>query len=117
MTVRPADGPISLDTLIARATPTPRALPASDPARVYRPPPPRIDPPLAVVLVTTVATCECGRIHRMPNTSCLVRYDTSGMSNSVNFRRADIEGNPAFMRLPREHKEHTISVPFCEGCF
>jgi hypothetical protein len=57
----PAPGPIDLETLIDRATrPLPRRLP--DPPPLPRAPPAaRIDPPRAIVLVTTVATCQsCG---------------------------------------------------------
>lgn len=118
MTVRPAlaTGPIDLDVLIERSTrPLLRRLP--DPPPIPRAPPAaRIDPPQAIVLVTTVATCQCGRIHRMPNNAVLVRYDEHGLSNSIHYKREDVERD-LFMRLPREHKTHAISVPMCEGCF
>jgi hypothetical protein len=54
-------GPIDFDVLVERATrPLPRRLP--DPPPLPRAPPAaRIDPPRAIVLVTTVATCQsCG---------------------------------------------------------
>jgi hypothetical protein len=118
MTIRAADGLISLDTLVARARPAPRPAPATPPApRSYAPPAATIEQPRAVVLVTTVATCECGRVHHLPNTSVLVRYDHAGMANSVHYRRAEVEASAVNMHLPRERKEHAITVPFCEGCF
>lgn len=109
-------GPIDFDTLIERASaPLPRRLP--DPPPIPRAPPAaRIDPPQAIVLVTTVATCSCGRTHRMPNNAVLVRYDEHGLSNSIHYKREDVERD-LFMRLPRERKEHSISVPMCEDCF
>jgi hypothetical protein len=113
----PAPGPIDLETLIDRATrPLPRRLP--DPPPLPRAPPAaRIDPPRAIVLVTTVATCQsCGTVYRMPNNAILVRYDDAGLSNSIHYKRADIERD-LFRALPRERKDHSISVPICEGCF
>lgn len=110
-------GPIDFDVLVERATrPLPRRLP--DPPPLPRAPPAaRIDPPRAIVLVTTVATCQsCARTYRMPNNAILIRYDDAGLSNSIHYKRADIERD-LFRALPRERKDHAISVPICEGCF
>jgi hypothetical protein len=52
----------------------------------------------------------------MPNNAILVRYDDAGLSNSIHYKRADIERD-LFRALPRERKDHAISVPICEGCF
>jgi hypothetical protein len=109
--------PIDFDVLVERATrPLPRRLP--DPPPLPRAPPAaRIDPPRAIVLVTTVATCQsCGHVYRMPNNAILIRYDDAGLSNSIHYKRADIE-HDLFRALPRERKDHAISVPICEGCF
>jgi hypothetical protein len=117
LAARPDPGPIDLETLIDRATrPLPRRLP--DPPPLPRAPPAaHIDPPRAIVLVTTVATCQsCQRTYRMPNNAILIRYDDAGLSNSIHYKRADIERD-LFRALPRERKDHAISVPICEGCF
>lgn len=42
--------------------------------------------PKAVVLVVTVATCECGAVHRNANPNVMVRYDAEGFQNSVHYR-------------------------------
>jgi hypothetical protein len=52
----------------------------------------------------------------MPNNAILIRYDDAGFSNSIHYKRADIERD-LFRALPRERKDHAISVPICEGCF
>jgi len=73
--------------------------------------------PRAIVLVTTVYTCECGKVYRSPNPTVMLRYDTKGYENSVHYRRQDLErvANPSL--LPHEHKLLSRTVPFCEECF
>lgn len=71
-------------------------------------------PPRALVLVTTVYTCECGQQYRSPNPHVLVRYDAKGYENSVHYRRRDLG---LFAALDREHKLLHQSVPYCEACF
>ena len=71
--------------------------------------------PQALVLVVQVLTCECcGSVTRAPNPNTLVRYDHHGHANSVQYRQRELE---RFLALPREVKEHSLLVPFCEGCF
>jgi hypothetical protein len=71
--------------------------------------------PEAIVLVITVATCQCGRVHRLPNPAILVRYgDKSQHQNSIHHRRQSLEH---FMLLPHEKKELLIDIAFCEDCF
>ena len=71
-------------------------------------------PPQALVLVTTLYTCECGTTHRSPNPHVLVRYDNDGAANSVHYSRKTAE---RFTMLPREHKLFCKTVPYCEDCF
>ena len=70
--------------------------------------------PKALVLVVIVSRCECGAVHRSPNQNTLVRYDNAGRENSVQFTRRDAA---RFSMLPREVREHVVSVPYCEACF
>jgi len=120
---------IALDTLLARAAPAPRrpapqrlahaSLSALESASSLNPNgvrPPLLDQPLALVLCVTVATCQsCGSVHRMPGANVLVRYDRAGLQNSTHCRRETL--TPQMLGLPRDVKEFTISVPYCEGCF
>lgn len=71
----------------------------------------------AVVLVTTVYTCECGRVYRSPNPHVLVRYDRHGFENSIHYSRATIASFSTLAALPREHKLLERTVPYCEACF
>lgn len=71
-----------------------------------------LSPPTALVLLTTVATCECGLVHRLPNASVFLRY---GNDKSIHFRRASLPEIPE--GLPRLRQEHNLTVPYCEGCF
>lgn len=68
----------------------------------------------ALVLVTTVYTCECGETYRSPNPHVLVRYDSHGLQNSVHYSRATLN---AVHTTQREHKLILRSVPYCEACF
>lgn len=72
------------------------------------------NPPRALTLVTTTATCECGRSYTMPNRAVLVRFDKQGLSNAVHYDRQHL---PQYAHLPRERKTVHINVPFCEECF
>lgn len=110
--------PLSLDTLAARLVQPDR--PADT---LWQPPraPQRLTPhvpgahpdaPQALVLPITVATCAgCHSVTRSPSHYALVRYSL----NSYTFRysRADTASDD----LPREIREHTVTVPFCESCF
>lgn len=70
------------------------------------------DTPEALILVITTSHCECGASYRSPQPQVLVRY--AKFQNSVHYRR---ETARAFLALPREIKEHEVTVPFCEACF
>lgn len=70
--------------------------------------------PSALVLVTTVYTCECGRVYRSPNPHVLVRYDEKGYQNSVHYSRSSVS---PYFSLKREHKVIERTVPWCEECF
>lgn len=70
--------------------------------------------PSALVLVTTVYTCECGRVYRSPNPHVLVRYDEKGYQNSVHYSRSSVS---PYFSLKREHKVIERTVPWCEACF
>jgi hypothetical protein len=67
--------------------------------------------PKSLVLVTTVYTCECGKVYRTPNPNILVRYTDNV---ATHYRRQDL-GNLA--SLTREHKLVHWKVPYCEACF
>lgn len=111
--------PLSLDTLAARLVQPQRPTEAPwQPPRTPRPhlpphvPGARPDTPTALVLPVTVATCAgCHSITRSPSHYALVRYSI----NSYTFRysRADTASD----NLPREIREHAVTVPFCEACF
>jgi hypothetical protein len=130
----PARQFISLDTLVTRArggaklTPSPSAEFNSRPRpvprtladlerasslanRFVRPP----TPPSALVLWVTVATCDCGRVHRQAAPHVLLRYSEN--EHSFHLRRADTALDAAALALPREVREKSVSVPFCEECF
>lgn len=140
----PASQFLSLDTLVARATAAPstrvaqksvarqgasaafNSRPRSAPRtladlerdssiasgeRVVRSP----TPPSALALWITVATCSCGRVHRLPPTTVLIKYAEN--EHSVHYSRDDKALAEHMHTLPREVREKAIRIPFCEGCF
>ncbi len=126
---------ISLDALVTRAkggaklTPSPSAEFNSRPrpvprtladlerdssiaaGRFVRPP----TPPSALVLWVTVATCDCGRVHRQAAPHVLLKYAEN--EHSYHLRRDDSALDATALALPREVREKPVSVPFCEECF
>lgn len=81
-------------------------------------PPPRSvaarNAPRALVLPVVVCTCECGHVTRNINPSVIVRYDDGSQEGTVHFARRSLS---RYGDLPREVKEITANVPFCEDCF
>ncbi len=72
-------------------------------------------PPSALVMWVTVATCACGRVHRQSAPHVLLKYSEN--EHSYHLRRDDAALDASALALPREVREKTVSVPFCEGCF
>jgi hypothetical protein len=72
-------------------------------------------PPSALALWVTVATCACGRVHRLPPTTVLIKYAEN--EHSVHYKRDDAAVAALPTDLPREVREKQISIPFCEACF
>lgn len=115
-------GPIALDTLLARALPARPAPPSPRPAprtlteleAASASPRPLADTPVALVLSITVATCSsCGAVHRCPPTYLLARYSPN--EHTLHHSRADMTRLPP--DLPRERREIAVTIPACEACF
>lgn len=105
----------TLDTLLDRTRPRPRPSdPGNGPVAIPHRPRPSLDRdlPIAMLLVTLVKTCDCGRVHRCPNDYVLAKYSTTEMS----FRYSRAQASD-LLHLPREHQERTLRIPFCEDCF
>lgn len=119
-TLQPAARPIPLDTLLARHAPAaqrPEARPRSSPSiqdlrLPAAPPRPAADRPTALILCVTAWRCACGSTGRAPAAYALARYDING--HSFRYSRADTADCAS---LPRETRELTVTVPFCEECF
>jgi hypothetical protein len=63
-----------------------------------------------------VATCDnCASVHRLPPQSILIRYGEN--EHSFHFKRADAALDSTALALPREVREKSITLPFCEACF
>jgi hypothetical protein len=69
--------------------------------------------PLALVLPVSVMTCACGTVHRVPAGYTLAKY----AANAHSFRFSRAELSDADRALPRETREHALSISFCEECF
>lgn len=80
-------------------------------SHVVRPP----TPPSALALWVTVATCACGRVHRLPPTTVLIKYAEN--EHSFHYARDDAALAALPPDLPREVREKSIVIPYCEGCF
>lgn len=128
----PARQFISLDALVTRAkyspprrstpaTPTPRPAPRTlaDIERAssiaVAPPARPPTPPSALALWITIATCTCGRVHRWPSTSVLIKYAEN--EHSFHYARDDAALATLPSDLPRELREKPIRIPYCEECF
>lgn len=73
-------------------------------------------PPSALVLWIQVATClGCGRVHRLPSTSVLIKYAEN--EHSVHHKRDDAALAALPADLPRELRTREVSLPYCEECF
>lgn len=81
------------------------------PSHVIRPP----TPPSALALWITVATCACGRVYRLPPTTVLIKYAEN--EHSFHYARDDAALAALPPDLPREVREKSIVIPYCEGCF
>lgn len=131
MAVLPSRPAFTLDTLVARAratqsaparraskpqAPRPAPRPLADLERASslapRPDAPPPTRPVALALWITVATCACGRTHRLPPMYALAKYAEN--AHSVHYSRADAD---ALGDLPREIREKPVAIPFCEACF
>lgn len=72
-------------------------------------------PPSALVLWVTVATCACGRVYRLPPAHALIKYAEN--EHSFHYRRDDDALAALPPALPREVREKSVVIPFCEECF
>lgn len=113
---------ISLDTLLARTAPAPR--PAARPAvrsnivtedDSLQPwlGASKADRPTALILPITLIECACGSVQRVCSAYVLARYEANG--HSFRYQRAELDATT--LALPREKREHHLSIPFCEECF
>lgn len=68
---------------------------------------------VALVLPVSVLTCTCGAVHRVPAAYVLAKYAAN--AHAFHYSRAEL--SDADRALPRETREHTLSITFCEECF
>lgn len=79
--------------------------------------------PRALVLLTRVSHCECGREWHSPNSGVMIRYEVPELANTRQYRTADpLQYSrkgilPRHLALPREEKLIHETVPFCSACF